>query len=299
MNFVIEGGLNFNEMLEDEGDVCLITGDKLEESVTLTCGHKFNNNSIFKEIFNQKISLNFKNDIPLKDNEFKCPYCRSIQKKLLPINNMPTVFRVNTLDTNYEVDPKLCHFDNLKSFNLGTCGFPLCTKKYVFYARRLKTDVCVLHSKLTNTELTRQKKIHKYKLLYPNEPLSFIYSKIDEESEKCGKPINLTEKLKAKEEAKKAKAEEKLKAKEDAKKAKTEEKLKAKEYAKKAKEEAKKAKAEEKLKAKEEAKKAKAEEKLKAKEDAKKAKEVSKKAKTECEKIVNAIITTLENKSTK
>ena len=85
---------NFNEELmqllcqdddDDDENICLITNTKLKNNfVKLVCGHKFNYKSIFNEVKNQKKYWNHYETQKLKENEIKCPYCRTIQTGLLP-----------------------------------------------------------------------------------------------------------------------------------------------------------------------------------------------------------------------
>ena len=85
---------NIKDINEDNNNVnedriCLISGETLNNTqITLECNHKFNYFYIFNEIVNQK---NIKNKYSkvLKINEIKCPYCRTIQKKILPFKNIP------------------------------------------------------------------------------------------------------------------------------------------------------------------------------------------------------------------
>lgn len=182
---------------------CLISGEPLTETVELTCGHKFNYEPLFKEVFNQKLNPNFKNDVlRLKVNEFKCPYCRKVQPTLLS-NDKISVYSVTSLDADYELDPKICHTADLLSlFTIGTCAFPNCTKKFVI--NRPVGDVCCFHIRTSKKDLnTKETKLAK-----------LAEAKLKKAEEKA----------KAKEEAKLKKAEEKAKAKEEAKIKKAEEK---------------------------------------------------------------------------
>lgn len=73
---------------EENENKCLITNVPLKSNfINLICGHKFNYSSIFKEIQKQKCSHNHLEVTRLKKNEIKCPYCRTIQKGLLPYCN--------------------------------------------------------------------------------------------------------------------------------------------------------------------------------------------------------------------
>ena len=183
--FVFEDDFDFkSELLKEdvEESVCLISGAPLVNPVKLTCGHEFNFEPIFKEVFNQKIHPQFKNDIQLKISQIKCPYCRKIQNKLLPDDNFK-IFKVTTTDSDYEVYPSM--FLN-QMYELGTCSVPYCTKKYVIHKHNI--NLCCLHDKIPNKEISQIKKINKYMELYPNETISNIIIKI--ESDKYESVIN-------------------------------------------------------------------------------------------------------------
>ena len=86
--------ISFNDLLfsmvgkdnnGETNDRCLIENEPLEENhITLECNHKFNYDAIFNEIKAQKSKNNTLEVQRLKPGELKCPYCRKIQKKLLP-----------------------------------------------------------------------------------------------------------------------------------------------------------------------------------------------------------------------
>ena len=108
--YIIEGGINFYEELyksldnndntnkeEDNKNVCQITNlPLLDYYITLECSHKFNYDSIYKEICNQKYVFRSYSVETLTSSEYqkfkdsgkdyfiKCPYCRCIQFTLLP-----------------------------------------------------------------------------------------------------------------------------------------------------------------------------------------------------------------------
>ena len=91
MNYVLEGNLNFKEELlkmsnelSVEGEKCLISGEDLKKnSVKLSCNHVFNYENLFNELKNQR-RKNFLEVQQLKKNEIKCPYCRKVNKGILP-----------------------------------------------------------------------------------------------------------------------------------------------------------------------------------------------------------------------
>jgi len=71
--------------LEDESNLCLISGDRLNNTrIELTCGHKYNYIPLYNEIRNQKHGI--RNN--LRCFQIKCPYCRNIQNKILPYRDL-------------------------------------------------------------------------------------------------------------------------------------------------------------------------------------------------------------------
>jgi len=91
-----------NEIIENVNidSCCLLTKEALNDiHVTLSCGHKFNYISLYKEVVIQKTSAGmttngYYNSCTLRLNEMKCPYCRRVQDKLLPFLNYDDVKRL-------------------------------------------------------------------------------------------------------------------------------------------------------------------------------------------------------------
>ena len=248
--FVFEDNFDFKSELQkedEEGEKCLISGLPLKDPVKLSCGHVFNYEPIFKDVFNQKVNPQFKNNTPLKVDHFRCPYCRKIQKKLLPENNK--VYKVSTIDPDYEIGANM--YSSGLSLFLGKCSVPFCTKKYVFCKKEL--SLCCFHEKIPKKDLLKIAKINLYTQKYPNEILDNIILKVEEEMSKSNEETLaelIIAKAKEKADAKEAKEKEKADAKEakekakaEAKEAKAKEKADAKEAKEKAKVEAKEAKA--------------------------------------------------------
>ena len=113
--YLIEGNINFydelyksldNSKIEEskehvnENHLCLISQKSLTENyVVLECNHKFNYNAIFHDVLNHKKKFNTLERHSLKINEIRCPYCRNIQKKLLPhVEGFPKVHGINYID---------------------------------------------------------------------------------------------------------------------------------------------------------------------------------------------------------
>jgi len=92
-----------NKCVGDESNTdknCLLTKEALDDiHVTLNCGHKFNYIPLYKEVVIQKTSAGmttngYYNSCALRLNEFKCPYCRRVQDKLLPFLNYDNIKRL-------------------------------------------------------------------------------------------------------------------------------------------------------------------------------------------------------------
>jgi len=98
--------LDIEEKINEDENLCLITGLKLENHyITLKCGHKFNYIPLFYDIKNHKQKFNnMEGHIShLKHDEIRCPYCRNKQKELLPYFKeigLPKVHGVNCNDIN-------------------------------------------------------------------------------------------------------------------------------------------------------------------------------------------------------
>lgn len=104
----------FYKLLEEENEIndennCLITKMPLEKDhVKLLCGHSFNYEAIYNEVKQQKrhnpLDISY-----LKVYQLKCPYCRNIQNKLLPLIGQCSVYGVNAPD-KYTMKPNLCAY---------------------------------------------------------------------------------------------------------------------------------------------------------------------------------------------
>ena len=92
-------------------ETCLISKLPLENNyITLPCSHTFNYNSLYKEIIIQKKKKNHLNTVKLKMGEIKCPYCRTISKKLIPyipLEGVKKIYGINYPE-EYCMDPISC-----------------------------------------------------------------------------------------------------------------------------------------------------------------------------------------------
>jgi len=93
MNYIIEDNIDFFKELNNElkngiihdDNICLISNLPLTDNyITLNCNHKFNLLPLYNEVCKQKVEINKLEISYLLINQIKCPYCRSINEKLLP-----------------------------------------------------------------------------------------------------------------------------------------------------------------------------------------------------------------------
>jgi hypothetical protein len=219
--YIIEGGINFYEELyksldetdsnkkeEDESnkkeedekkeeDLCLITGMPLtDRSVALECNHKFNYSALYKEICKQKYIFRTYNIDTLTKTEYqkfkdantdyfiKCPYCRSIQFKLLPYyedSEYELKYGINSLertqnDNNYLINPYSGYNHQYTSygynFQQGSCckvidvknGLNVfCSSKYSASILEMNKSFCVAHIR-GEVKQYKMEKIQKAKL---------------------------------------------------------------------------------------------------------------------------------------
>ena len=92
MNYKIEGGLNFYDLLKkteesNDDSICLLSHMPLVEPIIkLSCGHHYNYVPLYNEIVIQKSKKNrvYQDNINLSTNQIKCPYCRKVYNHLLP-----------------------------------------------------------------------------------------------------------------------------------------------------------------------------------------------------------------------
>jgi sarcosine oxidase delta subunit len=129
------------EKEDDHENICLITFEPLTDNhVQLYCGHSFNYEAIYNEVFQQKhkyISTAIKR---VGKYQIKCPYCRNIQKGLLPPReNFELVEKVNT-PINHTMKEHICDHIFKRGSKKGTvCGI------------RSRETKCKRHIKNENT----------------------------------------------------------------------------------------------------------------------------------------------------
>lgn len=145
---------------------CLITQTSLNDNyITLGCGHNFNYIPLYNEVVKQKTRFNSFETTVLKLNEIKCPYCRTINKQLLPFIDISGVNIIRGVNFPKKFSMKLysCEWEFKNGKNKGTC----CNQSAI------KTDVgcfCNKHyKKMLNNKLPI---IEDYKIICKHYKIS-------------------------------------------------------------------------------------------------------------------------------
>jgi hypothetical protein len=142
---------------------CLISHDDLDSyGIELSCGHKFNYIPLINDIFKQIFVFAKINNI-----FFCCPYCRQIEKKILPYYkelNVIKIYNVNCEDKKYKININQ-RYDNKLEKKCGKCCYNLASK-----IECLNNDVyeyiindkfyCLRHLKLINRKYFGNKTPH-------------------------------------------------------------------------------------------------------------------------------------------
>ena len=177
MNYIIEGGIDFyseinkkEEEVDTNEEKCLITYQPLMVNyIKLSCGHKFNYLSIYKEICNQKKNLpnviSF-NPVRLLINEIRCPYCRLKINELLPYipqldeNGVHLIERTNGVNSPERFCMKIC--DCEWKFKYRKEEGTMCTKNAYYLNEGNPHAYCDMHwKKIDVKKLNNEKKIEK------------------------------------------------------------------------------------------------------------------------------------------
>jgi hypothetical protein len=187
MSYIIEDNIDFYSMLhdnhtisnniithyddnDDDDDVCLISNTKLtSNAIKLLCGHIFNYESIYREVVQQKKYKSGLDVVKLKEYQIKCPYCRTIQDKLLPflkVKGVKRIFGVNhpiekTMSTN------ICNYPFKSGKNKGKLCKMLCFFEYcnlhqpIIEKKKLKNKNVVENNNINNYEMKTVKQLHE------------------------------------------------------------------------------------------------------------------------------------------
>lgn len=161
--------INFNNLLKQaleketkNENICMITFEPLVKPIIkLKCNHSFNYDAILKEVKKQKLVINKAEVQKLHYYSIKCPYCRTVQNKLLPYfsgeKKIKSVNWPKTLCMDYEYDK--CQYTFLSGKNKGSQCEKDCIGKY-----------CSKHKKI----LKKREEAKKEKMLD-----AFVINKIE------------------------------------------------------------------------------------------------------------------------
>ena len=209
--YTIEGNIDFFSELyksldvaedtnkkESDNNLCLISKLPLTDKfVKLKCGHKFNYVPLYNDIVNHKLKFNNMESTQshLKNNQIRCPYCRTVQTELLPYyEDIPGVKKLHKV--NY-IDVTIANNESSTIHpSTGHC-------------------VYICESPNFNTELPES--IQNPKQICCNK-FTYLYSIINDNNKYCYEHFKITKKanlLAEKEKIKQAKADANQKKKEE------------------------------------------------------------------------------------
>lgn len=150
--YLIEDNIDFYKELnntsfsENNDQCCLITNKKLDETaITLDCGHKFNYSALFNSIKFEKQNNNLDYNKKLPEWKFTCPYCRNINKKLIPYWPLKNIKLINGVNSpnKYCMIVHKCQW----TFRYGKNKNSLCNKSAYYINNNL---LCSNHHKFSN-----------------------------------------------------------------------------------------------------------------------------------------------------
>lgn len=193
-NVILENSIN------TEDNLCLISNLPLEDNhVELKCGHKFNYDPIYKDIYNHKHKYNSmerSNNKP-RMNQLRCPYCRNIQNELLPYYD--NLDYPKSLGVNYYDDSKFTEC-NYTIHPDHQCQYLIST---VDSSGNNVTNQCKHFGYVHPVLKTKYNDVSKYCYSHKTEVVKNIKKDIKEKNQ----ALKLQEKIKKKEEKEKLKME--------------------------------------------------------------------------------------------
>jgi len=192
--------LNDDKEIQLSNELCLISNLPLKEKfVQLNCGHKFNYEPLYKDLFNHKKKYNNmeQNKNKLRLNQLRCPYCRNIQNELLPYYEdlgYPKENGINFFDINsdnsyssYTKPENQCQYQIISNDNSGNSHTYQCN------------HFGYIHSSLKNKYNIENKYCYSHKLA--------VTKSIKEDLKEKAKAIKIEEQNKKKQEKLKLKIE--------------------------------------------------------------------------------------------
>lgn len=177
-NYIIDNNINFYEELyksldepepTTEIETCLITNSPLTENyVQLECKHKFNYVPLYNDILIHKKTFNRLERRMLDAREIRCPYCRNIQKTLLPFYKMDGIKEehgVNYFDETLAVK-KTYNSSEYSGYFQGTCAY-VGTATITDGENQIIQNVCCKNNQVKKLDLDDKTycMFHKYQVI--------------------------------------------------------------------------------------------------------------------------------------
>jgi hypothetical protein len=221
VKYQIEGNINFYEELykslddeenNQEDNLCLITNAPLTNPfVEMECGHKFNYEALYNDVLNHKKKYNNMERCILKTFEIRCPYCRKVQKNLLPYYQelgLEKVHGVNYIDELIQIKESTGYSNKWEH---GVCCFECiddtqnivvsCNNTQVMLVEPTGKKYCYQHRYIAQKQFIAKKRLE----LRQKQKLEKMNAKLEAKKEKDLEKANI----------KKQKLEEKMKLKEE------------------------------------------------------------------------------------
>ena len=147
-----------------ENDTCLISNNKLVNPIKLVCGHKFNYDSILNEVKGQKKYNSYETQ-KLGTFEIKCPYCRTVQKGLLPYREGYEQINNVNWPPRFQFKPNKCSYTFLSGKRKGLpCDKP-CIDKFC------KNHKAIMDKRAIKKSYNKKKKLNEE---FANSPLANV-----------------------------------------------------------------------------------------------------------------------------
>jgi len=177
-NYIIDNNINFYEELyksldepepTTEIETCLITNSPLTENyVQLECKHKFNYVPLYNDILIHKKTFNRLERRMLDAREIRCPYCRNIQKTLLPFYKMDGIKEehgVNYFDETLATK-KTYNSSEYSGYFQGTCAY-VGTATITDGENQIIQNVCCKNNQVKKLDLDDKTycMFHKYQVI--------------------------------------------------------------------------------------------------------------------------------------
>jgi hypothetical protein len=164
---------NFNLLLakalsngeNEKNDTCLISNEPLEENhIKLSCSHTFNYGPLFKEIVIQKTIKNYLEVQKVDKYSMKCPYCRGIQKGILPMRTGFSSIKYVNSPSEYVMKTNICSYVFASGKKKNQICNRACHKKYCNQHQKIIEKRALKLKELSHTKKEQTKLDSFFKL---------------------------------------------------------------------------------------------------------------------------------------